>query len=130
MPQPAFFGAAWLVDVVIPEVPVRQWVQSLPYRVWALSAYDPAACALVRSVLPRAVAGFYERTARRAGVPRARGGALVFVQRCESRMREIRTSGLTRGGPSPVGWLLAALSRCFASCHGTQQSDQELRQLC
>ena len=79
--------AAWLVDAVILEVPVRQWVLSLPYRVRALCAYDPAACALVRSVLVRAVAGFYERTARRAGVPRARGGAVAFVQRFDSALR-------------------------------------------
>lgn len=43
--------AAWLVDRVIPEVPVRQWVLSLPYRVRLLCAYDPDACALVRRVL-------------------------------------------------------------------------------
>jgi hypothetical protein len=79
--------AAWLVDAVIPEVPVRQWVLSLPYRVRALCAYDPAACALVRSVLVSAVAGFYERTARRLGVPRARGGAVAFVQRFDSALR-------------------------------------------
>jgi len=30
--------AAWLCDAVIPEVPVRQWVLSLPYRVRALCA--------------------------------------------------------------------------------------------
>ena len=30
--------AAWLVDRVIPEVPVRQWVLSLPYRVRHLCA--------------------------------------------------------------------------------------------
>ncbi|MBL8724363.1 MAG: transposase [Planctomycetes bacterium] len=79
--------AAWLVDAVIPAVPVRQWVLSLPYRLRALCAYDPAACALVRSVLVRAVAGFYERTARRTGVPHARGGALAFVQRFDSALR-------------------------------------------
>jgi hypothetical protein len=30
--------AAWLVDAVIPELPVRQWVLSLPYRVRTLCA--------------------------------------------------------------------------------------------
>ena len=47
--------AAWLCDAVIPEVPVRQWVLSLPYRVRTLCAYDADACALVRGVLVRAV---------------------------------------------------------------------------
>ncbi len=31
--------AAWLVDRVIPQVPVRQWVLSLPYRVRHVCAY-------------------------------------------------------------------------------------------
>jgi len=79
--------AAWLCDAVLPEVAVRQWVLSLPYRVRALCAYDAAACALVRSVLVRAVSGFYERTAGRAGVPRPRTGAVAFVQRFDSALR-------------------------------------------
>ncbi|MDP3208506.1 MAG: hypothetical protein Q8M65_05100, partial [Rhodoglobus sp.] len=70
---------------VIPEVPVRQWVLSLPYRVRTLCAYDSDACALVRGVLVRAVSGFYERTAKRSGVPRPRAGAVSFVQRFENR---------------------------------------------
>lgn len=79
--------AAWLCDAVIPEVPVRQWVLSLPYRVRTLCAFDAAASGLVRSVLVRAVSGFYERTALRAGVPRPRAGAVSFVQRFDSGLR-------------------------------------------
>jgi hypothetical protein len=79
--------AAWLCDAVIPEVPVRQWVLSLPYRVRTLCVYDAAACAVVRSVLVRAVSGFYERTAARVGVPRPRAGAVSFVQRFDSGLR-------------------------------------------
>jgi hypothetical protein len=67
--------AAWLVDVVIPEVPVRQWVLSLPYRVWALCSYDQAACALVRSVLVRAVTG---STSERREVRVCRGRGVVL----------------------------------------------------
>ena len=44
--------AAWLCDAVIPEVPVRQWVLSLPYRARTLCAYDADACALVRRAPP------------------------------------------------------------------------------
>jgi hypothetical protein len=76
-----------LCDAVLPEVPVRQWVLSLPYRVRALCAYDAAPCALVRSVLVRAVSGFYERMAARAGVPLPRTGAVAFVQRFDSALR-------------------------------------------
>ncbi len=79
--------AAWLVDRVIPAVPVRQWVLSLPYRVRVLCAYDPAICAGVRRILLRAVSGFYEGKARRRGLPRVRAGAVAFVQRFDSGLR-------------------------------------------
>lgn len=79
--------AAWLVDRVIPEVPVRQWVLSLPYRVRVLCAYDPAICAGVRRILLRAVSGLYEGRARRQGLPRPRAGAVAFVQRFDSGLR-------------------------------------------
>ncbi|MCC7062136.1 MAG: protein kinase, partial [Planctomycetes bacterium] len=79
--------AAWLVDRVIPEVPVRQWVLSLPYRVRHLCAYDADVCAAVRRILVRAVSGYYERWARRLGKPRPRAGAVAFVQRFDSALR-------------------------------------------
>ncbi|MBX3465257.1 MAG: transposase, partial [Planctomycetes bacterium] len=79
--------AAWLVDRVIPEVPVRQWVLSLPCRVRVLCAYDPVVCGGVRRILLRAVSGFYEGRARRQGLPRPRAGAVAFVQRFDSGLR-------------------------------------------
>jgi hypothetical protein len=79
--------AAWLVDRVLPVVPVRQWVLSLPYRVRLLCAYEPDVCASVRGILVRAVSGYYERRARQRGKPRPRAGAVAFVQRFDSGMR-------------------------------------------
>jgi len=79
--------AAWLVDHVIPEVPVRQWVLSLPYRVRLLCAYDPDVCARVRRILVRAVSGYYESRARRASLPRPLAGAVAFSQRFDSALR-------------------------------------------
>ena len=79
--------AAWLVDHVIPEVPVRQWVLSLPYRVRALCAYDPKVCSAVRRILVRAVSGYYERAAAKKGKPRPRAGAVAFEQRFDSALR-------------------------------------------
>jgi hypothetical protein len=79
--------AAHLVDCVFPEVPVRQWVLSLRHRIRFLCAYRPQACLGVRCILVRAVSGFYERRAARAGVARPRAGAVVFDQRCDSALR-------------------------------------------
>lgn len=78
---------AWLVDRVMPEVPVRQWVLSLPHRLRLLCAYDADVCARVRRVLVRAVSGNYERAARAQSKPRPRTGAVSFVQRFDSALR-------------------------------------------
>jgi len=72
---------------VIPEVPVRQWVLSLPYRVRLLCAYDPDVCARMRRILVRAVSGYYESAARRLGLPRPLAGAVAFSQRFDSALR-------------------------------------------
>jgi hypothetical protein len=98
--------AAWLCDAALPEVPVRQWVLSLPYRVRALCAYGATACALARSVLVRAVSGFYERAAAPAGVPRPRTGAVAFVQRFDSGLR-LNVSNQWRRGTCR-GWTAPA----------------------
>ena len=78
--------AAHLVDRVIPHVPVRQWVLTFPFPVRYLLAYDPALCSSVRRIFLRAILGFLERRARRAGFPDARGGAVVHAQRFGSAL--------------------------------------------
>jgi Putative transposase len=79
--------AAHLVDRVWPDVPVRQWVLTLPHRVRLLCAYDKVVCSAVRRILVRAVSGFYLQDARRAGLPRAKAGAVVHQQRFDSAVR-------------------------------------------
>jgi hypothetical protein len=73
--------AAHLVDHVWPDVPVRQWVLSLPHRLRYLLAWDHDLCRAVSGVAIRAVLGFLRRRARREGVADGRGGAVVVVQR-------------------------------------------------
>jgi hypothetical protein len=46
--------AASLVDEVLPQVPVRQWVLTLPYRL----AWDLAWCRAVLGVYARALLAF------------------------------------------------------------------------
>jgi len=48
-------GAARRVDEVLPRVPVRQWVLSLPYRLRYLLAWDHG---LARAVAVRVLLGF------------------------------------------------------------------------
>jgi hypothetical protein len=78
--------AAHLVDYVFPDVPVRQWVLTLPSRVRYALAWDHALCRAVVAVFVRAVLGWYRRHARRTGVSNGRGGAVVIVQRFGSAL--------------------------------------------
>jgi hypothetical protein len=73
--------AAHLIDHVWPDVPVRQWVLSLPHRLRYLLAWDHDLCRAVSRVAIRAVLGFLRRRARHEGVADGRSGAVVVVQR-------------------------------------------------
>jgi hypothetical protein len=66
--------AAFLVDEVLPDVPFRQWVLSLPHRLRLACAYDPAFARAVRGVLVRTVSSFYLRHARGGLAAAARRG--------------------------------------------------------
>ncbi len=71
-----------LRDRVFPEVPVRQWVLSVPYALRYRLAYDSS---LVRDVLQVFVRTIFASICRRAGIPascrQARCGAVAFIQR-------------------------------------------------
>jgi len=56
--------AAYLVDQVFPQVPVRQWVQSLPIQLRFHLAYDHQLTSEVLEVFLRAVGGWYSSKAR------------------------------------------------------------------
>src|SRR5437899_2477865 len=73
--------AAYLVDHVLPHVPVRQWVLTLPYRLRYLLAWNHTLCRAVLGVAVRAVLGFYRRRARRTGMRDGRSGAVTVIQR-------------------------------------------------
>ena len=94
--------AAHLVDAVLPDVPVRQWVLSLPLRLRFRLAWDHDLCRAVIGVFVRAVFATLRRRAawrpsevtrattggpevqRRpvtGGVPGGRGGAVAILQR-------------------------------------------------
>ena len=74
--------AAHLVDHVLPEAPVRQWVLSVPFALRYRLAYDAS---LVRDVLQIFVRTVFASIRRRAGMAasnrKARCGAIGFIQR-------------------------------------------------
>jgi len=73
--------AAHAVDWVLPRVPVRQWVLSLPHQVRYLLAWDHGLCRAVLAVYARALLGFYPWRAQQLGVGHGRSGTLTVVQR-------------------------------------------------
>ena len=76
--------AAHLVDHVFPQVPVRQWVLSLPPRLRYVLAFDHTLCRAVVAIFVRAILVWLRRRAERAeraGVAGGRGGGVAIVQR-------------------------------------------------
>jgi hypothetical protein len=73
--------AAHLVDRVLPDVPVRQWVISVPPALRYRLAYDAALLGKVFGIFARVVFQLLRRKARGSGIPQGRCGAVTFVQR-------------------------------------------------
>jgi hypothetical protein len=74
--------AAHLVDHVLPpDVPVRQWVLSVPHRLRYRLAYDHPLCRTVLRVFVRALRAAYRRRARRQGLAGGETGMVTSVQR-------------------------------------------------
>jgi len=84
--------AAHLVDRVLPEVPVRQWVLSLPFALRYRLAYDAQLTSAVLGVFVRTVFSSLRRRARKHwGVERGQCGAVTFVQRFGDALNRGRT---------------------------------------
>ena len=74
--------AAWLVDRVLPCVPVRQWVFTLPFPLRFRMAYDARLTSDILGIFLRAVFASLRRRARRAGsTGTLQCGAVTFLQR-------------------------------------------------
>jgi hypothetical protein len=78
--------AAYLVDRVIPDVPVRQWVLSLPFPVRYRVAFDTELLGKVLGVFIRAVFSSLKRRARDNGITEGKCGAVTFIQRFGSAL--------------------------------------------
>ena len=76
---------------MLPDVPTRQWVCSLPWRLRILLGYDRKLCAEVMSAFTGAVSRSLRRRAKaQLGLPSvddAHVGAVTFVQRSDSALR-------------------------------------------
>src|SRR5712692_5327994 len=76
--------AAHLVGAVLPRVPVRQWVLTVPYRLRYRLAWDHGLSRAVLRVYTRVLLDVYARGARAHGVPSGRTGSVTVMQRAGS----------------------------------------------
>ena len=78
--------AAHLVEHVLPEQPIRQWVLSFPYPLRFLFATRPAVLTGVLGIVYRAVSTFLVRRAGLRSGAGARTGAVTLIQRFGSAL--------------------------------------------
>ena len=76
--------SAHLVDHVIPDVPVRQWVLSFPWPLRLLFAHRPDALSRCLAVIIRAIETGLIQRARLKRASGARTGIVTLVQRSGS----------------------------------------------
>ena len=79
-------AVAHLVDHVLPEQPIRQWVLSFPYPLRFLFATRPAVLSQVLAIVYRAISTFLIRRAGLCVGAGARTGAVTFIQRFGSAL--------------------------------------------
>ena len=73
---------ATFVDGVLPEVPIRQWVLTVPFPLRFRMAYDAPFTSAMLRILVRAVFASLRRRARRyRRIPKLHCGAVTFLQR-------------------------------------------------
>ncbi len=78
--------AAHLVDRVLPDVPIRQWVLTLPFQLRARVAFDHTLAAVVRSLFIETVTGAYRDRTRQAGLESPATGSVTVTQRFGSAL--------------------------------------------
>jgi hypothetical protein len=72
---------AHLVDRVVPDVPVRQFVLSLPHELRMLAAFKPDVLTALSRIFVEEVFRNYRQRAERHGIDAGEGGAVTLVQR-------------------------------------------------
>ena len=102
--------AAHLVDRVLPEVPVRQWVLTLPYPLRYRCAWNAKLTTEVLRCFLRAVFADYRRRAKRdLGIKAGACGSVTFIQRFGSALNltphfhTLVLDGVYEGGASSPG---------------------------
>lgn len=78
--------AAHLVDYVLPEVVMRQWVLSFPYKLRYQMAHNSKLTNKILSIFIQVVSSYQKNRAKQSGIKAARPGAVTFIQRFGSAL--------------------------------------------
>jgi hypothetical protein len=113
--------AAHLVDAVLPWVPVRQWVLTVPYRLRYQMAWNHGLCRAVLRVYTRVLLDVYARGARERGLERGQTGMVTALQRELKRGARIVSHWHHMGDWKPVARVLS-ISGPFAEAGGSAGS--------
>jgi hypothetical protein len=79
--------AANLVEHVLPAVPLRQLVSTLPYELRGRLGFDGKVLGAVARIFVDSIFGWYRRRLRAGTHERVEGGAVVAVQRVSSDLK-------------------------------------------
>ena len=79
--------AAHLVDHVLPDVPIRQWVLTLPFDLRGFFAFDAEAQSEMRRIYSQELLGSFAARAEDSLLVRPQGGAVHFTHRYDSALR-------------------------------------------
>ena len=78
--------AAHLVDQVLPQVNMRQWVLSFPYKLRFQMAHNARLTSQILPIFIKVITSYQKKVARKRGIKRARTGSVTFIQRFGSAL--------------------------------------------
>ena len=82
-------GALTLVDHVLPEVPIRQFVLTMPFSLRFPLAFDGELLGQVLRIFTDTVASNYRKRMAERGIPDGECGAVTVIQRANSDLRSL-----------------------------------------
>jgi hypothetical protein len=80
-------GALTLVDYVLPEVPIRQFVLTMPFPLRFPLAFDGKLLGQVLRIFTDTIAANYRKRQADRGIVDGQGGAVTVIQRANSDLR-------------------------------------------
>lgn len=80
-------AAANLTHFVLPEVPLRQFVLTVPFALRAAIAFDRKLLPAIHRIFYKTICGFYHRRLAALGLRRGRTGSVTAIQRASSDLK-------------------------------------------